>query len=86
MTQYLHEDDWLCPLFLLSASLIDKFLQETVEINYNAEQALLYKILMYSNVSEWVSDCCLMPNGPFSAISWQEQVMSDEMIMISVLN
>ena len=25
-------------------------------------------------VSEWVSDCCLMPTQQFSAISWQEQV------------
>jgi uncharacterized protein YcaQ len=23
---------------------------------------------------EWVSDCCLMPNEQFSAISWREQV------------
>jgi hypothetical protein len=32
--------------------------------------------------SEWESDCCLTPMSNFSAISWQEQVIFDEMIMI----
>jgi len=34
---------------------------------------------------EWVSDCCLTPSEQFSAISWREQVVFDEMMLMSAL-
>ena len=30
--------------------------------------------MLYEWVSEWVSECCLIPTQQFSAISWREQV------------
>jgi len=46
----------------------------------------LFSIFTCSSVcSEWVSDCCLTPTRQFSAISWREQVIFNEMMMRSAL-
>jgi hypothetical protein len=43
-------------------------------------------IFFYLFVCEWVSDCCLMPNENSSAIVMREQVVFDEMMVLSALD